>query len=867
MTVDLLHNKIVSGTITENFKISISENLIPKLYTLYGTSLEGIQMYEDYIKDEFIKDGYMYYPMTVILGGVNATVWIKWDISDKKLFADGIPYSYLGSDNIDFSVAEDVPLVFKNAIIERSNYFAGNAVKTEVSTDAPGATVLAGRYSQTFVDEMARQLTNEIAKTCGVIGLPESSIEINMIFALNTYMEHTSENVTYRRLLISAKGCAPRDFWIKWTRLDSSSAFSVTDHVNSDNIRFEIGEDVSHKIREKEYRFLVYGNSDKYRVAMGRKNITEWRELVKRSIKRGELEKTSAELEINAHVSEVSDKLSEILEKCGVTVPAVADTSVPTDADIANEALRMAVLGAEAAVNEEKVEIADEPVSMIDSDDEFDFDTDHEQFEFTLPEETEILSDTELPSLEELLGEDVLADDENSIDADNDFSSEESESEHFDIEKEDSEEVFESENEENSEETEAEEFIDDISAGDDSSYQEDEEDSDEDNYEETENEDESYNNLEELLRAREDIERLTAEAASLRRLVESERMAKENAEKFLNAERFNASDLRAQIEKQKVAIDEIKILLEKETDAKNLAEAEAARLRAENENTLRENARLVDAVGIAESACREAELKSIENEQKLLSQIELYEKQKVREKLLVAEAARQAREEIERELASAKAENIYTESSPSWQNSSASMQENVINAQEEEKLRLEIEAARRASAKERAEELRRKMEDEARREADIKLGDIEETVCDEAVVTEPAEQSYEEPYENIDYDSEKEAETLHAPESYEPINEPAVPLNKYKYVSKIVRIMFKGTIDQSMKLKIREMMSEALEGFGKSNLYMKVKANVQDSNTVVLNFVEYPEEEMQLLIDIIHYLGNGDIGIYKVILE
>ena len=100
---------------------------------------------------------------------------------------------------------------------------------------------------------------------------------------------------------------------------------------------------------------MVYGNSDKYRVAMGRKNVTEWRELIKRAVKRGELMKITAELEENAHVAEVSDKLSEILEKCGVSVPTATSADIRVDAEVANEALRLAVLGNGEAESENYV--------------------------------------------------------------------------------------------------------------------------------------------------------------------------------------------------------------------------------------------------------------------------------------------------------------------------------------------------------------------------------------------------------------------------------------------------------------------------------------------------------------------------------
>ncbi len=372
MTLDLLHNKIIKETLTESFEKSVNDNLVPKLYALYGTSLEGVQFYEDYINDDFIKDGYWYYPLTVIIGGIHAVLWIKWDISVSADFEDGVPYAYVGNGGIDFLLADDVPIAFKNSLEGRSNYFEGGYVKFGVSTDAPSPKILAGKYSQTFVDEMNRQISSAIGRACGVKGLPESSIELDIVFAPNTYMEHTSENVTYRRLLISSKGCTARDFWIKWTRKNSSVAFSVNDNVTADDIVFEIGEDVPQKIREKEYRFLVYGNSDKYRVAMGRKNVTEWRELIKRSVKRGELFKITDELEENAHVAAVSDKLSEILEKCGVSVPTVTSSDIRVDAEIANEALRLAVLGNGEAESENYVPEFPGVATVADKADNFD---------------------------------------------------------------------------------------------------------------------------------------------------------------------------------------------------------------------------------------------------------------------------------------------------------------------------------------------------------------------------------------------------------------------------------------------------------------------------------------------------------------
>jgi hypothetical protein len=48
---------------------------------------------------------------------------------------------------------------------------------------------------------------------------------------------------------------------------------------------------------------------------------------------------------------------------------------------------------------------------------------------------------------------------------------------------------------------------------------------------------------------------------------------------------------------------------------------------------------------------------------------------------------------------------------------------------------------------------------------------------------------------------------------------------------------------------------------------MKVKASVPDATTVNLNFVKFPMEEQEFLVNIIKVLGKSDLGITKIFLE
>lgn len=330
MFVDLYHNYIVKNTITEAFAESVEKKLIPRLEAKYGSALLGIQMYEDFIADAFYARGEWYYPLTVILPEGPATQWVKWRMKAGS-FKDGLPYAYIGEGLLEINIVDEAPEDFEAKIKDRATVSTAPSIKINIETPSADPTFLSGRYSQSFVDEMARQLTIRISEAMSVSGLESGPVTLSLVFAPATYMEHTSENVTYRRLLITDGASAPRDFWVKWTREDGAMAYSVSDHVSAECISFEIGEDVPQKVREKEYRFLLAAGGDKYHSAMGRKNITEWREIIKRAVRRGDLTKLevptleTANDDINAALAAVLGK--ETVANAPIdTAPAAAES-------------------------------------------------------------------------------------------------------------------------------------------------------------------------------------------------------------------------------------------------------------------------------------------------------------------------------------------------------------------------------------------------------------------------------------------------------------------------------------------------------------------------------------------------------------
>ena len=413
MIIDLFHNKIVKDTATEAFVESVNSRLVPMLEEKYGDSLERITMYEDYLADGFLFEGEWYYPLSVKLEGEDTvTAWIKWPVS-KKTFRNNIPYAYIGSDGVDFEFAGFVPTGFADKLAGRNIDYdrSAIAIRVEALTDDP--TLLVGKYSQTFVDELASQITAELSRNLSVDGFENSTMELQLVFAPGTYLEHTSENVTYRRLLLVDKGCQARDYWVKWTRLDGKGGFRVSDNVNSETVKFGLGEDVPHKIREKEYRFLAGANPSKYQSAMGKKTVTEWRDITKRAIKRGDLVKVeyadeSASVPVVApesfdtHVQDdVNDQLRALLGSFGLSTAAPEEPVEAESDDDMFASLAKSVLEAEP---EEEFEVE---IEEAEEDEELDV-----PFELDAPveetvEETVEVEETAEETVEEIVEEPV----------------------------------------------------------------------------------------------------------------------------------------------------------------------------------------------------------------------------------------------------------------------------------------------------------------------------------------------------------------------------------------------------------------------------------------------------------------------------
>lgn len=789
MKIDLLHNQIVADTLTPAFEASVKGNLVALLGEIYSVDeVVGIQMYEDYIADNFLFDGYWYYPLTVITDSGYDTVWIKWEITEGDFDGD-IPYAYVGEGEIQFSLASDVPDDFAHALTGRALYCEDGLIRVSIKSGSDSIK-LSGKYSQTFLDEMARQITPAIEAAASVTGIAGSPIELMVAFAQNTHLDHISDNVTYRRLIMIDGACAPRDFWVKWTRLDSAVACSLSEHVWGDHIFFELGEDVAPKIIEKEYRYLLT-STEKYHSAMSRSNVTAWRDLIKRAIKHGEITKIESEIELDPETLALEATLASVLGRAGVSESEKqSEPDVSNDFDGDDEFARAMRKAREIAEGTSDYESAPEPEWIED-----------EPLEEAEEESTEEVYEEEL--IEEVFEEELI--------------------------EEDAEEVCEEENEKIIEEIIEEEVVEEIEeipeideeavALDELTKLALEALAEAKEKAESEPEEPEQEMVFEILPIPEDVAEEIGESATEDTEVNEtnvDDVAEESIEEIMDeipTPIIDEDSIRAEIE--------AKIRLEYENRARIRAEEEIAKLRREQEKMRIENEAMIaraerenqllraEYEKLKEKARREAlaqearEAVRRAEEEKLRAQIENRLRQEARERERLAEAARMAIEE-QRRLEAEAARAAYLR---------------------EEEERQRIESERRAAEEARMEEMRQAELERIRREEEERQKAIREAM----------------------------------PEMGDD--------NNYTYTTKNVRLVFRRSVDPNITTRIHEIMKASIEYYGKDKIYLKIRASVPDSQTVCLEFVHIPIEEMELLGNIIKILGNSGLGIAKAIIE
>ena len=688
----------------------------------------------------------------------------------------------------------------------------GDFVKLRVEAVGVDLDRAVNKYPHSFLNEMARQLTDEIEKALGVEGIADSSVELIMAFATDTYLEHVFENVTYRRLMLLDKVSAPRDFWVKWTRL----AGDISEY-SEDNIRFELGEDVEQKIREKEYRYLLSAGDEGYHNSMSRKKVTEWREVVKRAAKRGELTKIESDLELSPEIFEIEARIANLL---GKTVPAVSTESEDVGYVHSDESEFENALAKMREVVDSASEIENEECKMQNA-------------ELEMIEEIEEIEEDE----DDLLFEEVaLAEEEPQI-IEEAFSL-------FDAVDEEAEETEEMQNAEcgmqNEEET-VEEVVEEI-------IEEIIEETAEEIVEETV-EEVVEETIEEIVE--ETVEEIVEETVD--EPIALQEKITEPVEKVIATPLADrAAYIRAEIE--------AKIRLEYESKARIKAEEELIALKCEYQSyKVESEALLADTV-------RELEALRLEYHN-FLQETKRREVQRMEDEAQREAEERELRQQIESQLRREAQERERLEEAAKAALEEQRRSEEMARIAIEEQRRLE-ETARAALEEQRRLEEAARIAIEEQRRLEVEKARVilqreeQERIEAEARRREALAREYEANRQAELEQARREAEAERARTAM-----PEMTGARYTYTSKAVKLVFRRSVDPNITTRIHEIIKATVDYYGKDNVSLKIRAMVTDSQTVVLEFAEIPIEEMALLGNIVKILGNSGLGIAKAIIE
>lgn len=834
MFTDFTHNQILRDTLAPAFDAYLKANVCPALVHKYGASLLGVQMYEDHLADNFWTEGYWYYPLTLVFDDRTEICWLRWK-------SDAVAPYCAAPDEVEFVIPADVPAAFVQLMQTRAVYApSDDRLHVDVQCVAPEATALVGKYSQQFLDEMALQITDAIGRQFSVGGLARTGMMLTLAFAGGTYFEHTSDNVTYRRLLLSDNSRFAKDFWVKWTRLDGARAFSVNSPVRAEQIRFEIGEDVPQKVREREFRFLVSTDADRYRTAMGRKSVTEWRELIRRAIKRGDL--TRLELpdataaQGSADDGQIAEKLWQILGKPAAekTEPTASPCAPSEEFNRAMEAARAALATQTSPpARREQPAVADPTPQKTEAPaPQPAGDTDREQ-----KLRADIRNQVRL-EYEERERERLAAEARRTLE----------ENRRREAEQQRLEELAKARRE--AEKTAR------IHAEEAAKLQEEEEQA-----RRLREEERLREQTEARRRAEEEIERLRAEVEEHRRVAEEVERLRAEAEERRKQDEEIRRRAEEEIRRQK---EEQEIRRRAEEEARRKAEEEA-RIRAEEaRRKAEEEARI--------RAETEARLRAEEERRRQEEEVRLRVEAELRRRA-EEEERRRAQEEEKRRAEEIMRARIEEETRRKLEEQARRKTEEEARRKAEEEARVQQTEEALRAAKEEVERLRkeaeahRAAEEEARRTLEEQVRHAEEEArrkMEAEAATRRAEQEARlKAAQEACRQAEAEIARLHMEETL------AAEQKKenYTYMEKKAHLIFRNPLDPNITTSIRDELKAALHGFNRDDLYIRVRATITAPDTVELDFLQFPAEEKELLIQLLKVLGNSHLGIRKIVLD
>ena len=243
MRIDLLHNRIVADCISPRFKECFENILVPMLSD-FNPEIEGVLMYEDYLASNLALEGEWYYPLTVFVADEPRTQWIKWRVGDG--FRGGCPYSYYGAEDIEFAIVSCVPDEFKTVTEGRAISYPDGCIRIRVVGVKKDPAFLVGRYSQTFVDEMARQISDELIRKLSLEPTHNTIVEFGIMNSIPNMTMVAPCDANQCAKLIEASLTYPGPMYIRIPRGEEPAVYNEDyEYVIGKAIEVKDGKDAT----------------------------------------------------------------------------------------------------------------------------------------------------------------------------------------------------------------------------------------------------------------------------------------------------------------------------------------------------------------------------------------------------------------------------------------------------------------------------------------------------------------------------------------------------------------------------------------------------------------------------------------------
>ena len=233
MNIDI-HSSVIDWLCSSELYNSLNE-VVNRIAEIDGT-VKKVQMYEDFLlpndnyrfgKYPFMDDNRIYYPLTLIhRKNIWDIQWISWSRSNIRVQC---PFSLVEEEKLE--ICKEVPSEFIDAIEGKELvYFRKTKYANPEFPIQQRRSI--GRYNQSFIDEVARQISEELMALSGCVLSPKWGIvmeEMHLTYEINKRK--------YRVFKLSTSIAECISIGVCW-----EGEYDVCDYIKKDSVKFQLTE-------------------------------------------------------------------------------------------------------------------------------------------------------------------------------------------------------------------------------------------------------------------------------------------------------------------------------------------------------------------------------------------------------------------------------------------------------------------------------------------------------------------------------------------------------------------------------------------------------------------------------------------------